>query len=780
MVCDKISYVKKRNGKIVEFKLSKISEAIFLAAQSVGGKDKELAKALAAEVEKNILKKSNGDIPTIEDIQDGVENILIEKGHARTAKSYILYRERRAKMRSKLKVIKKEEGKSDTTDKNLLVEASSKDRIEKFDKRKIAAALEREAELAPELAEKIASSVEDKIINSGISQLSASLIRELVTNDMFERGLNMKLEQQNLIGMPMYDLNELILSKNNENSNIVYNNPEAVNLAIAEYSLKQYALKKIFSKNLAEAHMRAAIHLHDLGYPIRVYCSAHSLEYIKKYGLRLNNLSTCSSPATHVGTLTGHLNTFLASMQAYYAGALGIGYINIFYAPYTEGLDDAKVKQEMQYLIFSCSQNAFSRGGQTVFIDFNVHLGVPSYMKNIPAIGPKGKYMLKKDDGSIEGLDEVPRDKEGNLAQPEKGRILTYADYEDESRRVAKIMMEVWRAGDSEGKVFPFPKLDLHVTAQSFEDPEEKELLNDACEIASENGTPYFVFDRDEVTLSACCRLRTQINDNHMLQHPESMRFCGFQNVSINLPQCAYRADTGKVGDVIKEIKKMMDLAVQAHLEKKAFIATLMDAPGKPLWQIGMPSHDGDPYVNLEEATYIIGIVGLNECVSYMTGKQLHESEEAYKEGIKIISGMYLKIKELSEKYGLKFTLEETPGESTALRFAKVDMQQYPKSRDYVMGDAESGEVYYTNSIHLSPDADVDITERIEKQGKFNTLIESGAITHVFIGEQRPDPQAIFKLVKRTWDTTQSAQICISPEFTICNDCGKVTPGYKR
>ncbi|MCK5026515.1 MAG: anaerobic ribonucleoside-triphosphate reductase, partial [Nanoarchaeota archaeon] len=118
--------------------------------------------------------------------------------------------------------------------------------------------------------------------------------------------------------------------------------------------------------------------------------------------------------------------------------------------------------------------------------------------------------------------------------------------------------------------------------------------------------------------------------------------------------------------------------------------------------------------------------------------------------------------------------------ESTALRFAKVDMQQYPKSRDYVMGDAESGEVYYTNSIHLSPDADVDIIERIEKQGKFNTLIESGAITHVFIGEQRPDPQAIFKLVKRTWDTTQSAQICISPEFTICNDCGKVTPGYKR
>lgn len=783
MASDNISYIKKRSGKIVEYNKSKIADAIFLAAQSVGGEDKEIAKVLAIEVEKNLaekLKAKEDNIPTIEDVQDAVEKVLIESGHAKTAKAYILYRERRAKMRAKLKVIKKEHGKSDTTDKNLLVEASSKDKLEQFDKRRIAEALEKEAELAPELAEKIASRVEEKIINSGINQLSASLIRELVTNEMFERGLNIKLEKQKLLGMPMFDLDELILSKNNENSNIVNNNPEAVNLAIAENILKQYALQRIFSKNLSDAHMKAVIHLHDLGYPIRVYCSAHSLEYIKKYGLKLNNLSTCSSPANHAGTLTGHLNTFLASMQAYYAGALGIGYINIFYAPYTLGIADDRVKQEMQYLIFSCSQNAFSRGGQTLFIDFNVHLGIPEYMKNVPAIGSRGKYMLKKDDGSIERLDEVPRDKNGDLVQPDEGHILTYADYEDESQRVARIMMEVWKDGDSEGKVFPFPKLDLHVTGKSFEDPKEKELLQYACKISSENGTPYFVFDRDEVTLSACCRLRTKINDNHMLQHPESMRFCGFQNVSINLPQCAYRADTGKVEDVIAEVNKAMDLAVQAHLEKKAFISTIMESPGKPLWQVGMPSLDGDPYVDLEKATYIIGIVGLNECIQYTLGKQLHESEEAYKEGIKIISAMFLKVKELREKHGLKFTLEETPGESTSLRFAKVDMKQYPKSKDFVRGDAEKGGVYYTNSIHLAPDADIDIIERIEKQGRLNTLIESGAITHVFVGEQRPDPNAIFKLVKNTWDKTQSAQICISPEFTICNDCGKVSPGYQR
>ena len=57
-------------------------------------------------------------------------------------------------------------------------------------------------------------------------------------------------------------------------------------------------------------------------------------------------------------------------------------------------------------------------------------------------------------------------------------------------------------------------------------------------------------------------------------------------------------------------------------------------------------------------------------------------------------------------------------------------------------------------------------------------LIESGAITHVFLGEQKPDSESIFKLIKRTWETTQSAQVTISPEFTVCEDCNRTTRGY--
>ena len=687
-----------------------------------------------------------------------------------------------------LKVIRqdKDEDIKDTTDYSLMVTTTAKGTIGEWNRNKITEALVREIELSKEDAESIAITVEKKVIKSGLKTISTSLLRELVNNDLLERGFTKKLEKQEILGISLYNLNQVIFSKNSENSNIVSNNPEAVNLTIAEGVLKQYALNEVFSKDVAEAHLKGAVHLHDLGYIIRVYCSAHSPEYLKKYGLRLYNLNSTSKPPKHAQTLTGHINTFLASMQAYYAGALGLAHINIFYAPLLVGKTAKELKQEAQYLIYSCSQNAFSRGGQTLFIDFNVHTGIPGYMKNVPAIGPGGKYMLVRQDDDIEYVKEIPqeyRTPEGDLKQPEESdvkykHIMVYIDYEKEAQDFCRALMEVWHEGDGEGKVFSFPKMDFHLNKDSFEDTAQLELLKYACKIASDNGATYFVFDRDEVTLSACCRLRTQITDKYLIQHPESLRFCGFQNVTVNLPQCAYKGKT--IEGCINEIKNVMDIVMRAHLQKKAFIEKISSAPGTPLWQLGGPGNDGRPYVDLNDASYIIGMIGLNETVKYLTGKALHESSDAFKLGLKIASAMYLKAKQLEEQYGLKLVLEETPAESASLRLAKIDLVEYPESSKFVRGNLETGEVYYTNSIHLEADAPVDIIERIEKQGKFNPVIEAGAITHVFIGEKKPSQESIFSLIKKTWENTQSAQITISPEFTMCEDCHQISRGYDR
>ncbi|ACV61957.1 anaerobic ribonucleoside-triphosphate reductase [Desulfofarcimen acetoxidans DSM 771] len=91
--------IKKRDGREVSFDDKKITDAIFRAARSVGGEDRQLAMELTIEVLKMIKAKYNGNAFGVEDVQDIVEKVLIENGHARTAKAYILYRDRRTRMR---------------------------------------------------------------------------------------------------------------------------------------------------------------------------------------------------------------------------------------------------------------------------------------------------------------------------------------------------------------------------------------------------------------------------------------------------------------------------------------------------------------------------------------------------------------------------------------------------------------------------------------------------------------------------------------------------------
>ncbi|MBS7615444.1 ribonucleoside triphosphate reductase, partial [Candidatus Bathyarchaeota archaeon] len=95
-----LKYVRKRDGRLEEFDSNRITNAIWKAAKAVGGKDREQAERLSKQVV-DILKQRFGDdgVPTVEEIQDIVENVLIENGHARTAKAYILYRKQHQDIR---------------------------------------------------------------------------------------------------------------------------------------------------------------------------------------------------------------------------------------------------------------------------------------------------------------------------------------------------------------------------------------------------------------------------------------------------------------------------------------------------------------------------------------------------------------------------------------------------------------------------------------------------------------------------------------------------------
>ena len=835
---------RKRDGLVVPFSRDKIMRVISRAAEEVYRRDHvEVGETMPAQMADLVIQQlsdprseyhvspddSGRRIPHIEDMQDLIEIVLAEQGYAPIVAAYKRFRKHRQLARERIRVRSaqrsSDSGKPvDLTDASMLmVESVARGSTLPWDRRELINTLMQHTDLKEEIALNIAKTVENQIIASGMRSVDSTLIRELLNNELAQRGYRHQLRDLSVYGVSRQFVDRLMYAKSLENSNIVNNNPEAVQLGIAELVLKQWALDTIFSSDLKHAHNTGAIHLHDLGYPHRVYCSSHSVEYVKKYGLTgLNNLNNDSSPATSAHVLTGHLNTFLSSMQANYAGALGLAYINIMYAPYLRGKSAKEIRQIAQGLIFGGAQNAFSRGGQTIFLDFNIHSGVPGYLKTVPAVGPSGRYMLRKADGEIVRLEEVVRpekDANGNrmmelfapdadggrrcvlreVADSKHGqaldaavqkeietrgeRIVVYGDYEEEARELTRALLDVWEEGDANGHVFEFPKCDFHVSAETFSDPAQLAIYQRACEVASRNGSVYFIFDRDEVTLSACCRLRTTVQDTYMLRHPESLRFCGFQNVTVNVPQCMYRASRAgqrTYEGLVAEIDKMMDLAVKAHEQKRKRIAEMISAPGFPLWQIGKVACDGKPYVELDKATYIIGLIGVNDAVKFLMGKEFHESKESLRLGEKLVAHMFLRCKKLSVKHKMKLTLEESPAESAARRLAKADLVYYRDEALQVYKGGNEDVAYYTNSVHLSADAPVSLVERIRKQAQFHSLIESGAITHAFIGEERPSPQAIETLMRETFFRTQSAQVTLSPEFTYCLDCGHNMRGLKE
>jgi ribonucleoside-triphosphate reductase len=643
-------------------------------------------------------------------------------------------------------------GAADSTDIALLVSTNSQQEINSWDRNRIADSLVKETGIDAMTAEEIALAVEDRIDSTNLMTVTTTVIREFVDLELLERGLTMTHRRHSNLGLPMFDVEQIITNANKENSNTTHN-PESVNLTIAETILKEYALRRVFTDDVAEAHLTGDIHLHDLGFIIRPYCGGHSLEYIKKYGLNLPNITSVSKPAKHAEVLIGHMVKMASALQAHYAGAVGWEAVNVFFAPYLVGKTEEELDQLAQMLIFEFNQLAGARGSQVVFTDFNLYYNVPRHFADTRAIGPGGVYTGK-----------------------------TYKEYEREAQAFLRAMFNVYMRGDATGKTFVFPKPLLHVNEDLFRTEGWEEFMDLACGVASKQGITYFVFDRgDEVTVSQCCRLKLKLSEEQLreTETPEKMRFSALQNVTINLPRIAYRA-RGNDQALFMELNRSLELVAKAHLQKKAFIDELVEQRTEGPLALLTQELDGAPYLKMDRLTYLAGLIGLNELVQAHTGAQLHESDEALRFGLKVISAMNLKCKELSQRHDINLVLEESPAESAGYRLAKLDMKYWPEQTAAVVkGNLADSNYYYTNSIHISVEADVDYIERVEKQSRFHPLIEAGAIVHVWLGESEPDPAAIRTFVEKTFRNTQCSQIAFSPEFTVCESCQRTSRGLR-
>ncbi len=254
----RIAKVRKRDGRLVEFDEVKIADAIFKAACAVGQEERFLAEELASVVTLFLEKRFVGGVPGIEEIQDMVEKVLIETGHARMAKAYILYRDKRARARAQVHV-------SAGPTVGPRVSSPARSRMSPWSKARISEALVREADLDERVAAEVASRVERRVFDSGATTLSTGVIRSLVEAELLLMGYSDRVGRQALVGLSRYDLDRLLRA--GKGSNWRPSGPGDLKRLVADAVLGQYALLEVYGAEVVDAHLGARLHILDLGSP---------------------------------------------------------------------------------------------------------------------------------------------------------------------------------------------------------------------------------------------------------------------------------------------------------------------------------------------------------------------------------------------------------------------------------------------------------------------------------------------------------------------------------
>jgi ribonucleoside-triphosphate reductase len=638
---------------------------------------------------------------------------------------------------------------SETTDLTLFIRTSGEE-IAPWNRQRIVDALLREADIDYLLAAEISKDVEKQIVASGIGLLTTSLVRELVNAKLIEHGLEKERRLHGRLGFPLYDVRQLILHQNKENANTPHS-PEGTNLLFAEGIKKEFSLHDVFSMDVGEAHIAGDLHIHGLGYIDRPYSCCQSLEYLKLFGLKLPHAINSAKPAKHAEVLLAHMVRFSAVLQGHFTGTISWDALNISFAPYLQDKTDKEVRQFAQMLVYEFSQLAATRGGQALYTDIHLYYDMPSYWADLPAIGPAG----------------LPTGK-------------TYRDYTAQAQRFVRAIFEVFKKGDATGRPFILPRPLLHITRTFWQEPGAAELLCQACEVAVCQGNTCFVFNRSEESLAPGCFNNIFLADaaaKDELAKPWLVRQAAIQSVTLNLPRLGYKA-CGSEEKLFADLKDLIAKAAKAHVQKKDFLEKLLSyADEGPLALLAMNA-DGSPFLRMNRACYIIGLAGLNELVRIFSGGELHQSPEAMEFGLAVTAFLQQEAERLGEETGMIFILEQSPAETTAYRFARLDLKYHsPVAGRFVQGDIAEGSIYYTNSTHLNAAADIAPLQRAVKEGEFHQFMAGEVVTHLQLGAENPGAEALCRFVRDVFEQSKNRQIDFTPEFTECLACGKSARG---
>ncbi len=580
---------------------------------------------------------------------------------------------------------------------------TSKIIVESFNKKRIVDSLISETKLDSDLAKGVASEVEKELVKLKLDYVTAPLIREVVNVKLLEHGLENTRARYTRLGMPVHDVHDLIDSGFKHTNGRQFN-PEAVHKLMGDQISREYTLINVLPLSLSDSHMKAELNIHDLDYfATRSHSFSHDLRFFLKNGFKpdgTGKYTAISGPPKKAEVAFLHAGRILAAAQTNCSGGQGLNYFNTFMAPYIRGLSKDKVKQLAQMFVFELSQMYGMRGGQVVYSSIDCDIEIPHFLRDVPAVLPKGR---------ISGG-------------------LTYGDFTQESEQLLSTLCDIYLAGDYHKKPFIFPKFNVRITKKQVS--KQSEIVEKLCQVAAKTRTPYFITSRKFSPKILCLQGSSFImpSDDSMLvdlARPGTLRGGVAQLISINLPHIAYEAN-GKESVMRELLYNRMLKAKNILLLKKKILEKNLKNNLLPFMSQKVARNDLT-YLNPEKQAYVIGFVGLNEMVSTAVGSELHESKSAQKFGLRFIQKMKRISDEFNAESGLFFTIARTSAEAASIRFPDVDSKRFQNS--IVVKK-------YTNSFQVRPNARISSKKRIEVESPFHKIVNGGALSNIYLNRR--------------------------------------------
>ncbi|MBI2425123.1 MAG: hypothetical protein HYV27_20020 [Candidatus Hydrogenedentes bacterium] len=695
--------IVKRNGQLEPFDKHKIAAAIFNAAESVGGQDRDLAESLANAVTIFLSKRLRQDPPTVDQVHDAVERVLIQMSHARTALAYARYRDRRARIRrlrdGDMRALLSELVEAQHTaevlarqrDHALLVRTQTD--IATWNRERIVEALVRETGLDRAPAMMIALEVEQQIDRAGLKTLTASLVRELVGAKLVEHGFEAYREPYRRLGISVYDCGRILRGATEDT---VATDPEATDRAIAWTAKREYALTEVFSSEVVAAHFRGALHLHGLERPDRLLGLQHDLRAVST--LQSGAGLFRAVPPEDPEVLLGEILRWQVRHECFVSGWTAWEAFNVLAAPFLKqgGTDTVAHFAQRASVDFAYHW--------LVTEDLPVHTAVVLHW-NVPA----------------------PLNDEVTFHPGAGARLATYGAVTHTAQQLAWAMIEHARHAAAQGIRTPSPELICVVDDGLLRADGGRRYLEHAASAAAEGAPITFRFDRPDTPAKQC---------------PVAHR------VSINLPQLAYRARNEQ--ELLAALDHLLALAFAAHEEKYGFLALLMDPEGQgPLRSLAQPGASG-ARLQPEDCAFQVAVDGLYECIHYLRGGKTSVKPEADAWGEALLAHARVRCEEAAERLHLNIVLTENTDPAVSERFAGLDLAAYPESARATVEPAtgDCGPTY-TPGVGMRPVSGLPPVEFVRRESRFKGHLAQASPCRVRLPMRTTDPRSIAGTVQK-------------------------------